>query len=323
MRYHCEMKIHQLQCMVTVAEKGSVRAASGELNVSPAAVSQALRELERTVGATLLTRQAQGITLTFLGRQLLIHARLIVGQVARAGDEISQLQGESGGTVSIGVTPWVMQSILPVAIRVFRLARPDVRLDIAEALGTAHPELRDGGMDLVIGLAPPRQQSSGFSSQHLFVCPMAIIARRGHPLAGCQSLAELAGLEWVRTMRQDVEERSMNELMTPFDAAPQVEKVHFARSTLSALGMLECTDMLAIVPWPLVESSLLRGRFEALPIRELMPDMKTSLVVRRDDTLAAPARMFIDCLHKTVDSCMHSEDPVLRRVLGSVELACA
>jgi LysR family transcriptional regulator of abg operon len=208
-----------------------------------------------------------------------------------------------------------------VAIRAFRLARPDVRLDVAEALGNAHPELRDGGMDLVIGLAPPRQQASSFTSQDLFVCPMAIVVRRDHPLAACPSLAELAGQEWVRTMRQDAEERSMNELMKPFDAAPHPEKVHFARSLRAALGLLECTDVLSIMPWPLIETPLLRGRFEALPIRDPMPDMKTSLVVRRDDTLAAPARLFIDCLQKTVDGCMQGDDPVLRRILGSVELA--
>lgn len=317
------MKIHQLQCLVTVAEKGSVRAASAELDVSPAAVSQALRELERSVGATLMIRQAQGIALTFLGRQLLTHARLIVGQVARAGEEIRQLQGVSGGSLSLSVTPWVMQSILPVALREFRLAWPNVQLDIAEALGNGHSELRDGGMDLVIGLAPPRQHASSFTSEELFVCPMAIVVRSGHPLAGCQSLAELAGREWIRTMRQDAEQREMNELMKPFDAAPQAEKVHFARSTLSALGILECTDMLSIMPWPLIETPMLRGRFEALPIRDHMPDMKTSLVVRRDDTLAGPARLFIECLHQSLDRCMHSDDPILRRVLGSVELAGA
>lgn len=71
------MKIQHFRCFAYIAEKGSMRAAAEELGLSATAVSLALRELERHTGAPLFTRQPQGVALTYAGRRLLAHARLI------------------------------------------------------------------------------------------------------------------------------------------------------------------------------------------------------------------------------------------------------
>ena len=142
------MKINQLRYFLAVADKGSVRAAATALEVSAAAVSQALRELETAMGTPLLKRESHGAVLSYAGRQFLIHARLILGQVSRAEAEIAQIRGATGGTLTIGVTPWVAQSILPHALARFHALRPDVHLDVTEAVGTVHPLLRDGTLAL-------------------------------------------------------------------------------------------------------------------------------------------------------------------------------
>jgi len=99
------MKINQLRYFLAVADKGSVRAAATALGVSAAAVSQALRELETAMGTPLFTRESHGAVLSYAGRQFLIHARLILGQVSRAEAEIAQIRGATGGSLTIGVTP--------------------------------------------------------------------------------------------------------------------------------------------------------------------------------------------------------------------------
>jgi len=169
------MKINQLRYFLAVADKGSVRAASTALGVSAAAVSQALRELETAMGTPLLKRESHGAVLSYAGRQFLIHARLILGQVSRAEAEIAQIRGATGGTLTIGVTPWVAQSILPHALARFHALRPDVHLDVTEAVGTVHPLLRDGTLDLVIAIPPPRQEASIFYTRDLFRCDLAVV----------------------------------------------------------------------------------------------------------------------------------------------------
>ena len=315
------MKINQLRYLLTLADKGSVRAAASALGVSAAAVSQALRDLEAAVATPLFTREAHGTVLTYAGRQLLVHARLILGQVGRAEAEIAQIRGASGGTLTIGVTPWVAQSILPHALARFRHLRPDVRLDVTEVVGTIHPLLRDGTLDLVIAMPPTGQEAALFHARDLFHCDFAVVGRLGHPLAHCTSLAALIDQDWVLTMRSEGQDPLFIDLLAPHGIAPPPHRVHYARSALVAISMLDVGDMLTICPWPLLETPLLRGRVQALPIRQPLPTMRTSIVTRRNDTLNAAGQMFIDCFDDASRACMDSDDPVLKRIMSSIERA--
>ncbi len=315
------MKINQLRYFLAVADKGSVRAAATALGVSAAAVSQALRELETAMGTPLLKRESQGTVLSYAGRQFLIHARLILGQVSRAEAEIAQIRGATGGTLAIGVTPWVAQSILPHALARFHALRPDVHLDVTEAVGTVHPQLRDGTVDLVIAMPPPRQEAPIFFIRNLLRCDLAVVGRLGHPCTGAVSLDELVDQDWVLTMLGSGQDEPLLNLLAPHGIAPPPHRVHYARSALVAISMLEVGNMLTICPWPLLETPWLRGRVQALPIRNPLPEMNTAIIVRRNDTLSAAGQLFVDCFEDATRACVATDDPTLKRVMSSVELA--
>ncbi|WP_261314931.1 LysR family transcriptional regulator, partial [Burkholderia contaminans] len=99
------MKYHQLKAFVTVAEEGSIRAAARRLNVSPAALTKAVKELEIALGVSLVVRTARGVQLTAFGQQLQVRARLIVAEMQRARDDIEQAQGAMTGSVAAALTP--------------------------------------------------------------------------------------------------------------------------------------------------------------------------------------------------------------------------
>lgn len=314
------MKLNQLRYFVSVVDKGSVRAAAAALGVSAAAVSQALRELEAATATPLIKRESHGAVPTYAGRQLLTHARLILGQLARAEDELAQIRGITGRMLAIGVTPWVSQSILPHALARFRAQRPDVRLDISESMGIIHPLLRDGTLDLVIGMPPARQAAASFHAREMFRCGVAVVGRLGHPRADGTSLRELGDQDWVLTLREEGIEQPLDTLLGSHGVAPPPHRIHFARSALVAIGMLEVGDLLTVCPWPLVESPMLRNRVQPLPIRERLGELPTSLIMRRSDTLSATAQLFVDCFNEATQACLASDDPALRRIMNSVEL---
>ncbi|SAK84574.1 LysR family transcriptional regulator [Caballeronia fortuita] len=313
------MKFQHLRCFIHVAEKGSMRAASEHLGLSATAVSLALRELERHTGAPLFSRQPQGVLLTYAGRRLLAHARLILAQVERAEEEIEQIQGLTGGAVTIGVTPWVSQTILPCALGDFQRMRADVRLDVAEAIGTSHEGLRDGSLDFTIGLSAPKALSASFVSRDLFKCGLAIVARIGHPLERATSLHELDGQNWVMTMREDMHEQRHSNMLKRYGVKLAANQVHYARSTLVSIAMMEGSDMLTVCPWPLVESPLMRSRMIALPIQDELPEMTTSLLMRRGDTPSTAAQLMIECFVEAARACQQSAEPSIRRMMSSVE----
>lgn len=314
------MKINQLRYFVAVADCGSVRAAATALGVSAAAISQALRELETTLATPLLKREAHGTVPTHAGAQLLVHARLILGQVGRAEEELAQIRGRSGGALTIGVTPWIAQSILPHALARFHALRPGVHLDVTEAVGATHKSLRDGTLDLVIAMSPPPSIATHFDARELFRCDLAVVGRLGHPFAACTSFQQLVDQDWVLTLRGESRDQPLIELLAPYDISPPPHRVHHARSALVAISMLEVGDMLTICPWPLLETPLLRGRVQALPIREQLPEMRTAIIVRGNDTLSALSQLFIDCFEEAARKCADSEDPALKRIMRSVDL---
>lgn len=126
------MKYHQLKAFVTAAEEGSIRAAARRLNVSPAALTKAVKELEIALGVSLVVRTARGVQLTAFGQQLQVRARLIVAEMQRARDDIEQAQGAMTGSVAAAITPAAAVTILPDAFRAFRRRYPVARVNLVE-----------------------------------------------------------------------------------------------------------------------------------------------------------------------------------------------
>lgn len=62
--------LHLLHTFVVVARSGSMKAAAGNLNVTPGAVSQRIRELEERSGMRLFARTGSGVELTAAGQRL-------------------------------------------------------------------------------------------------------------------------------------------------------------------------------------------------------------------------------------------------------------
>lgn len=78
------MDVRLLELFVCVAEEGSIHGAARRMLVAQPAVSKALQRLEREVGAALVVRSSQGVTLTPAGAILLGEARDILARIGRA-----------------------------------------------------------------------------------------------------------------------------------------------------------------------------------------------------------------------------------------------
>src|SRR6476660_3760204 len=79
------MELRHLRYFVAVAETESLSlAAKARLHTSQPSLSRQIRDLEKEIGAQLLTRGARGIELTPAGRVFLDHARAVLSQVETA-----------------------------------------------------------------------------------------------------------------------------------------------------------------------------------------------------------------------------------------------
>ena len=77
------MDLRRMAMLVTVVETGSMRRASRTLGLTPSAVSQQIRQLERETGVTLLRRSTRRMVLTDAGEAFYEGCRSMVAAAER------------------------------------------------------------------------------------------------------------------------------------------------------------------------------------------------------------------------------------------------
>ena len=78
------ISLRQIRYFVSTAEHGQVSHAALDLAISPSAITTAIQQIERAIGADLFVRSPQGMDLTPTGLQFLFHAYDILNKVVEA-----------------------------------------------------------------------------------------------------------------------------------------------------------------------------------------------------------------------------------------------
>lgn len=117
-----------------VVEAGSITRGAGRSNLALAAASTRIRNMEEALGAELLVRSRQGVTLTPAGRTLLQHARTILGQAERLREDLSAYAGGLAGHVRVLSNTNALTEFLPDSLSSFLAAHPSVSIDLEERL---------------------------------------------------------------------------------------------------------------------------------------------------------------------------------------------
>jgi DNA-binding transcriptional LysR family regulator len=100
-----------LSTFVTVVDQGSMAAAARSLNITPAAVAQQIRTIERELGATLIRRVGRTVTVTEEGARILERARELLRSVA----DLRSIANDSSvsGELRLGACPTALAGMLP------------------------------------------------------------------------------------------------------------------------------------------------------------------------------------------------------------------
>jgi len=120
-----------LVVFVTVAEMQGFSAAAVRLGISPSAVSQSVRQLERRLGTALFHRTTRSISLTEAGARFLERVQPAVLALASAAEEIGDESGPPAGTVRLNVSRAAYMIVLRPAVARFLQTYPGVRVEIA------------------------------------------------------------------------------------------------------------------------------------------------------------------------------------------------
>ena len=144
--------MRQLVYFEAVARCGGFTRAAEDLHIAQPAVSAQVRQLERELGATLLSRTTRRVVLTEAGELFLARARRVLTEIDAARDDVADLAAVLRGRVVLGATGLVGAYDLPEALAGFVRHFPHVSLSLHSGL-LAHlvEELGEGTTDLVVG----------------------------------------------------------------------------------------------------------------------------------------------------------------------------
>ncbi|UWP84895.1 LysR family transcriptional regulator [Dactylosporangium fulvum] len=158
-----DLEPRRLSVLAAIARRGTLAGAAAALHVTPSAVSQALAQLEHTVGRPLVDRSGRRAVLTAAGRMLAARAEAIERELAEAERELAAMSGRAAGRVRVAAFSTVIRHLLIPAMARLAVDHPDVVCSITELEGaSALRELRLGGLDLTI---TERDASLGLESR--------------------------------------------------------------------------------------------------------------------------------------------------------------
>lgn len=315
-------KPRHLQLLVALDDIRHIGRVAASINVTQSAVSKALAELERGLGLKLFERTTRGVHPTVYGECLIRHARVMLGELAQARDELRGLLSGSSSHVRVGVLGTAALDLLPRSIALFKRRHPSVTVLVREGtMETLLPELWLGNLELIVGRLPDRGMAHGLSLKVLMEGGVSLVVGPHHPLASRQRLrwSDFAHYPWVipplNTLLREPLERAFERhgLPMPLDRIEALS-VHVIR------GYLNHSQAIAAL------ASEVSRYYESLGLLAILP-IKLPRLVRpvgalwsRQRALAPGAQGLIECLEEAVRP---HRVPGKRRWAGSSKVVAA
>lgn len=194
------MTLDQLFVFVAVAERQHLTQAAHALNLTPSAVSAAIRTLETNHNVRLFDRVGRGLELTREGRAFLDRARAVIAEAQSALNMLRAFGGAGTGTLDIHASQTVASYWLPAHLVRFHEANPgiEISLRVGNTQEVAEAVL-DGRAE--IGFVEGEIDMPALSVERLTDDELVIVVRAGHALAKRGRLRPadlLAGAQWIR-----------------------------------------------------------------------------------------------------------------------------
>lgn len=171
-----------LQYFVRVAQVGSIREASRQLNVSPSAVSRQLQQLQARLDVPLFYNLGNTLRLSAAGESLLQYCNEMSESLDDAVNKISALSGNHTGTVRIATVDSFADYAFATLLGGFSKKCPGVRVSVSVvAAREASEAVREGKAD--IGFTFALAEEDTLKKLYVMHCPTRIAVSQDHPLA--------------------------------------------------------------------------------------------------------------------------------------------
>jgi DNA-binding transcriptional LysR family regulator len=218
------MEIRQLKAFLAIAEAKTFTAGARRVNVTQAAISMQIRQLEDEVGLPLFTRTPRRVIITEAGEYLLERARKILREHDTALSEIAEIGGAEHGRLRIGsASAMFATQQLPGIMQKLREKFPNSELSVSSGTSQALVDkIMHGEIDTAFVSLPV--ENSSITTDLLFSDEIVAIAHPTHPLANERfiSAAALAGEQLILGERGGNTRRMIDDFFNAANVRPNV-----------------------------------------------------------------------------------------------------
>ncbi len=218
------MEIRQLKAFLAIAEAKTFTAGARRVNVTQAAISMQIRQLEDEVGLQLFTRTPRRVILTEAGEYLLERARKILREHDSALAEIAEIAGAEYGRLRIGAASGTFaMHQLPGIMQLLKEKFPNAELSVSS--GTSQrlvDKIMHGEIDSAFISLPV--DNTNITTESLFSDEIVAIGHPKHPLAKEKyiSAATLAGERLILGEQGGNTRRMIDEFFAAANVKPNI-----------------------------------------------------------------------------------------------------
>jgi DNA-binding transcriptional LysR family regulator len=275
-----QLSLKQFKAFSAVAQLGSFVEASRSLNVTPAALSLLIRDMEDELGFRLFERTTRRVGLSHAGQQYFQYAERVLEDVRRAEQFAHDLQRHSTGVVRIAMTHVMNWVLLPALFRAFQQRWPQVRIDPVDV--PTHDivtSVESGLADLAVSFRVP--VSEALEITPLFTSRVHAVVPQDHEFADRKRLSWKALIDQpIVFIGQGSELRIRAELPENIPLRASYE----ANNTVTALGLVASGAGVAICAGYLRQLAQFHG-LHFIPLEQ--PVVNRSFVLYRHQQRAA------------------------------------
>ncbi|GAB3056172.1 LysR substrate-binding domain-containing protein [Stenotrophomonas tumulicola] len=226
------METQFLNTFVTVVDRGSMAAAARSLHITPAAVAQQIRTLERELGAPLIARSGRTVSVTEDGARILQRARDLLRSVADLRSVANE--NDLAGELRLGACPTALAGLLPDILSRMVATFPQINVFIKPGYSAdLYRAVEAGDLDAAMVLQAPFALPKTCNWQLLREEPLVVLAP-AH-MVGCDPHALLREQPLIRYDRHEWGGRQADEYLR---LAGIVPRERFELNALNAIAVM-------------------------------------------------------------------------------------
>jgi DNA-binding transcriptional LysR family regulator len=297
-----EMTLEEIEAFVRIAEVGGFTEASARLGRSQPAISRRIRELERSLGGTVLFERTgrRGVALTEAGRALLPHAQAALAAV-RDGERAVQdvAAAPEARALAVAIVGTLADSHIVDALRAFESRFPESPVELRTATSREVSALVRSG-EAALGLryfpdADPALESVPLGAERLLVVVPAGHAITDRRLPG---LGPLRHERWLCFPPERNQPDSFGHLLRR-----QLASAGLADATITLIDSLTAQKRLveaglgvALMPVSGIREELRIGSLRTIEVDGVSAEMPVVAVRRKGGYRSRQATAFLDVL---------------------------